>query len=62
MTDYNHAMIITAPNTLHHKSTHNLIVTYINTVKSETSETLGDQFHNQYWFHMHFANAHVIHR
>ena len=33
----------------HHVSTHNLIMTHIITVKSETGDTLGDQFHDQYY-------------
>ena len=54
-----HASCTTAPNTyINHISTHNLIITYSITVKSDTSEILGDQFHDQYWSHMHFANAH----
>ena len=48
--------------TLHHLSTHKRIITYIITVKSETGETLEDQFHDQYWSHVHFANTHVIDR
>ena len=54
-----HASCTTAPNMyINHISTHNLIITYGITVKFDTSEILGDQFHDQYWSHMHFANAH----
>ena len=53
---------MTTPNTSHRVSTHNLIITYIITVKSETGETLRDQFHDKYWSHVHFANTHVIDR